>query len=249
MARHSTRRPLIGITAGTTRMMSGAWAGHDAVTLTEHYVRALREAGARVVILSPQDLWTEDELAELDGLVLSGGRDLDPSLYGAVPRETDLTPDPERDAFEAGLYALARRAGVPVLGICRGLQIIAAAEGGTLHQHLPEDVEAYPTTGLEPTEVDVELSAASDLALALGTRARVTAYHHQAVREVPPALRAVGSHAASGVVLALEAVAGSPVLAVQWHPELGEAGAGLFDHFVATARAASAAGTVRAGVR
>lgn len=224
MARHSTRRPLIGITAGTTRMMSGAWAGHDAVTLTEHYVRALREAGARIVILSPQDLWTEDELAELDGLVLSGGRDLDQ-------------------------YALARRAGVPVLGICRGLQIIAAAEGGALHQHLPEDVEAYPTTGLEPTEVDVELSAASDLALALGTRARVTAYHHQAVREVPPALRAVGSHAASGVVLALEAVAGSPVLAVQWHPELGEAGAGLFDHFVATARAASAAGTVRAGVR
>lgn len=249
MARHSARRPLIGITAGTSRMMSGAWAGHEAVTLTEHYVRALREAGARVVVLAPQEPWTEEELAELDGLVLSGGRDLDPALYGADARSTDLPPDPERDAFETALYAAARRAGVPVLGICRGLQIIAAAEGGALHQHLPEDVPAYPITGQAPTEVEVELSAASDLALALGTRARVTAYHHQAVREVPAALRPVGAHAGSGVVLALEAVAGSPVLAVQWHPELTGAGAGLFDHFLSLVRAGADADTVGADVR
>ncbi|MFC0674128.1 gamma-glutamyl-gamma-aminobutyrate hydrolase family protein [Brachybacterium hainanense] len=248
MARLSTRRPLIGITAGTTRMMSGAWAGHEAITLTEHYVRALREAGARVVVLAPQDPWSQEELAELDGLVLSGGRDLDPAAYGAGALETDLPPDPERDAFETALYRTARAAGVPVLGICRGLQIIAVAEGGTLHQHLPVDVPAYPGTGQAPTAVEVELSAASDLALALGTRPAATAFHHQAVAEVPAGLRAVGVHSGSGLVLALEAEEGSPVLAVQWHPELG-GGAGLFDHFVAAARTGAGADTLRAGVR
>lgn len=224
-----TRRPLIGVTAGTRTMMSGAWAGHDAVAVNEHYVRALRAAGARPVVLAPQDEWSDEEIAELDGLVLTGGTDLDPSAWGEGALVTDMTPDPERDAFETSLYRAARRSGVPVLGICRGLQIIVIAEGGALHRHLPEDLPAHPATGLEPTRVRAEIEAASDLGLALGTCAEVTAFHHQGVREVRGDLRIVARHA-SGLPLAVEAEHGSSVLGVQWHPEIdGNSGAALFE--------------------
>ena len=224
-----TRRPLIGVTAGTRTMMSGAWAGHDAVAVNEHYVRALREAGARPVIIAPQDEWSDEEIAELDGLVLTGGTDLDPAAWGEDALNTDMTPDPERDAFETALYRAARRSDVPVLGICRGLQIIVIAEGGELHRHLPADLPEHPATGLEPTVVEAEVEIASDLALALGTCTEVTAFHHQGVRAVRGDLRIVARHA-SGLPLAVEAESGSSVLGVQWHPEIdGERGAALFE--------------------
>lgn len=243
-----TRRPLIGVTAGTSRLMSGAWEGHEAVVLTEHYVEAIRRAGARPVILAPQDAWTDEELTELDGIVLSGGADLDPALYGAEARDTDMTPAPERDAFESSLYRAARRVGLPVLGICRGLQIITVAEGGDLHQHLPADLPQHPVTGERPTLVEVEVDAASDTALAVGTRPEVTAFHHQGVRTVGEGLRAVAHHA-SGLPLALEATAGSPVLAVQWHPELDREGDGLFEALVtAIGSVPSCADGARAGL-
>ncbi|HEX7351033.1 gamma-glutamyl-gamma-aminobutyrate hydrolase family protein [Brachybacterium sp.] len=224
-----TRRPLIGVTAGTRTMMSGAWAGHDAVAVNEQYVRALRAAGARPVIIAPQDEWSDEEIAELDGLVLTGGTDLDPAAWGEDALATDMTPDPERDAFETALYRAARRTGVPVLGICRGLQVIVVAEGGTLHRHLPEDLPSHPATGQRPTPVEVEVDAASDLGLALGTRAEVTAYHHQGIRTVHGDLRIVARHA-SGLPLAVEAKTGSNVLGVQWHPEIdGACGDAVFE--------------------
>ena len=231
-----TRRPLIGVTAGTRTMMSGAWAGHDAVAVNEHYVRALREAGARPVILAPQDEWSDEEIAELDGLVLTGGTDLDPAAWGEGSVPTDMTPDPERDTFETALYRAARRNDVPVLGICRGLQIIVIAEGGELHRHLPTDLPAHPSTGLEPTRVEAQLDAASDLALALGTRAEVTAFHHQGIRAVRGDLRIVARHE-SGLPLAVEAGSGSSVLGVQWHPEIdGQAGAAVFESLLTAIR-------------
>ncbi|MGO2773555.1 MAG: gamma-glutamyl-gamma-aminobutyrate hydrolase family protein [Brachybacterium tyrofermentans] len=242
MAQRTTRRPLIGVTAGTRAMMTGAWAGHDAVVVTEHYVRALREAGARPVIIAPQDAWSDEEIAELDGLVLTGGTDLDPAAWGEDALATDMTPDPERDAFETALYRAARRADVPVLGICRGLQIIVIAEGGELHRHLPLDLPAHPVTGESPTRVEVGIDAASDLAVALGTRAAVTAFHHQGVRGVAGDLRIVARHD-SGLPLAVEAESGSSVLAVQWHPEIdGTDGAAIFESLLTAIshRAASA---------
>ncbi|WP_193107234.1 gamma-glutamyl-gamma-aminobutyrate hydrolase family protein [Brachybacterium sp. FME24] len=241
MAQRSTRRPLIGVTAGTKAMMTGAWAGHDAVVVTEHYVRALREAGARPVIIAPQDAWSDEEIAELDGLVLTGGTDLDPAAWGEEALVTDMDPDPERDAFETALYRAARRADVPVLGICRGLQIIVIAEGGELHRHLPHDVPAHPTTSERPTRVEAGIDAASDLAVALGTRADVTAYHHQGVRSVGGDLRIVARHD-SGLPLAVEAGSGSSVLAVQWHPEVdGEGGAAVFESLLTAVRHRDAA--------
>lgn len=230
--RTSTRRPLIGVTAGTRRMMSGAWAGHDAVVITEHYVRAIRDAGARAVVIAPQDEWTDAEVAELDGLVLSGGTDLDAALLGEAPLPTDMEAQPERDAFETALYRAARRTGVPVLGICRGLQIAVVAEGGSLHRHLPVDLPEHPATGERPTAVTARIVADSDLALALGSSSEVTAYHHQGAREVHGGLRVVARHA-SGLPLAVEADSGSPVIAVQWHPELDASQAPVFEALVA----------------
>lgn len=231
-----TRRPLIGVTAGTRTMMSGAWAGHEAVVVTEHYVRALCEAGARPVVIAPQDEWSEEEIAELDGLVLTGGTDLDPAAWGEGALPTDMTPDPQRDAFETALYRAARAAGVPVLGICRGLQIIVIAEGGALHRHLPEDVPAHPRTGEAPTRVAVDIEAASDLGLALGTRAEVTAFHHQGIRDVAGDLRIVARHA-SGLPLAVEAATGSSVVGVQWHPEIaGTGGEAVFESLLTAIR-------------
>lgn len=212
-------------------MMTGAWEGHRGVTLVEHYVTALRAAGARPVILAPQDAWTAEEIAELDGLLLSGGADLDPAHYGAAPRSTDLPVDPERDAWEISLYRTAREAGVPVLGICRGLQVIVVAEGGDLHQHLPEDLPAHPVTGERVTAVDVQIDADSDLALAVGTGTQVFAYHHQGVRQLRGALRPVARHA-SGLVVAVESTRGAPVLGVQWHPELSPRTARVISAFV-----------------
>lgn len=241
-----TRRPLIGVTAGTRTMMSGAWEGHEAVVVNEHYVRALREAGARPVVLSPQDPWTAEELAELDGLVLTGGTDLDPAAWGEEALATDMTPDPARDAFETALYRTARAVGVPVLGICRGLQIITLAEGGRLHRHLPEDLPAHPATGLRPTQVEAEIDADSDLALALGTSAQVTAFHHQGVREVRGDLRIVARHA-SGLPLAVEATSGAAVIAVQWHPEIdGTDGAHVFESLLTAIRHRDVAARTRA---
>lgn len=233
--RTTTRRPLIGVTAGTRPMMSGAWAGHDAVVITEHYVRAIRAAGARAVVIAPQDEWTDEEVAELDAIVLSGGTDLDPALLGGTPLPTDMEAQPERDAFETALYRTARRTGVPVLGICRGLQIAVVAEGGSLRRHLPHDLPQHPVTGERPTAVTARIGADSDLALALGSSSEVTAYHHQGAREVRGGLRVVARHD-SGLPLAVEADGGSPVIAVQWHPELDASQAPVFDALVAATR-------------
>lgn len=227
MTQRTARRPLIGITAGTRPMMDGAWAGHDAVVVTEHYVRAIREAGGRPVILSAQEPWSDEELSDLDAIVLTGGSDLDPGLYDGEDLPTALPADPARDAFEVALYRTARRIGLPVLGICRGLQLITVAEGGDLHQHLPQDLPEHPLAGERPTLVRITVEPDSDLALALDGRQEVTAFHHQGIREVPAALRVVARHE-SGLPMALEAAEGSPVLAVQWHPELDVDGHGLF---------------------
>ncbi len=246
MAQHRTaRRPLIGVTAGSSTMMSGAWAGHDAVTLTTHYVTALRAAGARVVILAPQEEWSTEELSELDAIVLTGGTDVDPARYGKHLESTGFAPDPERDAFEIALYRTARQINLPVLGICRGLQLIVIAEGGSLHSHLPVDLPACPRTDTTPTTVEVSTRIDSDVALALGERTEVTAFHHQGIDRVPAALRVVARHR-SGLPLAVEGREGALLLGVQWHPELDLDGHGLFRALVTAVASRAEVGTIPA---
>src|SRR5690606_12819546 len=159
----------------------------------------------------------------VDALLLTGGGDVDPELFGASPDRDLGAVDPERDAFELALYAAFREAGKPVLGVCRGCQVINVAHGGKLHQHLPSvgdthqhdqrDLRGYPFH-------TVELEAGSRLGAAYGaTRVKTNSYHHQAISEVGAGLRPV-ARAGDGVVEAVEAVSGPLVVGVQWHPEM-----------------------------
>lgn len=226
-----TRRPLIGITAGTRTLTDGAWAGYEATAVTTNYTTAIREAGGRPVILTPGEVWSADELADLDGIVITGGTDIDPARYGAGALPTDFAADEARDAFEIELAQAAEENGIPVLGICRGLQIINVARGGTLIQHLADEDLAYPRSDQQLTEVPIEVDADSDVALALGTAPTVSAFHHQAIDALGRGLRVVARHA-SGVVHAVQSSSGAPVLAVQFHPETRADAAELFARFV-----------------
>lgn len=159
----------------------------------------------------------------VDGLVLAGGVDIDPALFGQLPSPSLGVVDAGRDAFELALYGAARDRGLPVLGICRGIQLVAVAAGGTLHQHLPDVPGTHQheqgDRGGDPLH-PVRLSADSVLLDLVGTDGlTVNSHHHQAVDAAPVGFR-VTARADDGVIEALEADAGSFVLAVQWHPEM-----------------------------
>lgn len=239
----SGRRPLIGLTTTVTTASYGAWTDERVAVLKTGYIDAVVAAGGRPVLLPPADAWTDDELDDLDALVLTGGEDLDPATYGEAAHEATRTPNPLRDAFELAAVRGARRLGLPVLGICRGLQIVNVAAGGTLDQHLPETTPAHPDTATGLTDVDVETAPGSAARGLLGDGAVVACYHHQAVARVGAGLR-VTAHHASGVVEALEATDGSPLLAVQWHPELEAGCSPLIRDLVDAARERAADRTV-----
>ncbi len=253
IAAGSARRPLIGVTSGTAVLTAGAWEGSRATVLVTAYTDAIREAGGRPVILTPDEPWSPEELADLDALVLTGGTDIDPARYGASPLPTDFAPDPERDAFEIDLARAAHAANLPLLGICRGLQIINVALGGALLQHLDDAETCYPEASSAVTEVDIETDAGSAVADALTTRATVRAYHHQAVSTLAPGLRVTARHAASGVVHAVEGTGPGWLLGVQFHPEIALETRGVLRLLVTAAaaqaaKARSAASSVRIGL-
>ena len=217
----------------------------DALT-GQNYVDALVHAGLLPTLAPtlPAEL-APAVLDGVDGLVLSGGVDVDPALFGQAPSPGLGVVDAGRDAFELALYRAARERGLPVLGICRGIQLVAVAEGGTLHQHLPEVPGTHQheqrDRGGDPLH-RVRLAASSALRDAFGTDAvTVNSHHHQAVDAVPGGLR-VTARADDGVIEALEADGGSFVLAVQWHPEMAFARhPAQLAPFVAFARAVGAA--------
>lgn len=164
-----------------------------------------------------------DYLRLADGVVLTGGADLDPESYGAAPHPQLEVVDRKRDLFEFALYRAAGAAGIPVLGICRGIQLINVAEGGSLHQHLPA-----VTGTLQHTQVDtggaplhpVTLELHSSLARVFGRlRIRTNSYHHQAIAELGCNLEVI-ARTDDGVIEAVEGSSDSFLLAVQWHPEM-----------------------------
>jgi gamma-glutamyl-gamma-aminobutyrate hydrolase PuuD len=196
-------RPRIGVTRATDH-------------LNDTYVRALESAGAEVVELAP-GADAEAMLDGLDGLLFTGGYDVDPAEFGAAPHPATV-PDPDRDALELPLVRAAVGRGTPVLGICRGIQVINVALGGDLLQHLPE--HDHHTTGesRQLTPHSVRVAAGSQTADVLGaSEVPVNSLHHQAVGRVAPGLVATG-WSDDGVVEAVESPDGR-VLAVQWHPE------------------------------
>jgi putative glutamine amidotransferase len=197
------------------------WPYSGAAALPYSYVDAVLRAGGQPVIVNdapdPKEL-----VARVDALVLTGGPDVDPSRYGETAHPSVYGVDSADDGFECALAEAALVRSVPTLAICRGMQVLNVARGGTLHQHIPDD-PGVPRHG-EPgvaggaRQHEVTLDAGSLIAEVMETT-QVTAscHHHQAIADLGEGLRAVG-HAGDGIVEALE-LDGAFVLAVQWHPE------------------------------
>jgi putative glutamine amidotransferase len=228
-------RPLIGITSYAEEIRWGVWT-EDAALVPLAYVRAVEHAGGRPLVVPPSADGLEETLEALDGVIFSGGGDLDPELYGAEAHDATDAPRKERDAAELGLLKAALERDMPVLAICRGSQLLNVARGGDLVQHLPESVghEQHRHDPGSFSDHDVEVAANSRLGGLLGDRAPVKSHHHQGYGRIGSGLREV-AWAEDGVVEGLEDVDKRFALGVLWHPEEGEDFA-LFKGLVEEAR-------------
>jgi putative glutamine amidotransferase len=240
----SERTPNIGVTANLEVVRYGLWTEPAAmVPLT--YVRAIARAGGRPLLLAPTpaDLADPAELLELlDGLLVTGGADIDPAAYGEQPHAETAPVTADRDAFELALVRLAVARDLPCLGICRGMQVVNVAYGGALEQHLPDRIEQDIHRGDagEFAHHSVEVEPDSLAALAAGaTRVAVKSYHHQGVARVGDGLRVSARAAGDGTVEAIEDARRRFVLGVLWHPEEDEADR-LVGAFVRECRATAA---------
>jgi putative glutamine amidotransferase len=213
------RRPLVGITIGYSAQNA------ELFTLRDDYVRAVEKAGGLPVVLvpgRPED--AADLLSRLDGLLMTGGADVDPGLYGEEPHETVTRVIPERDAFELGLCREALEKDRPLLAICRGHQVLNVATGGTLIQDIPSQV-----VGAHDHDPEKERwETAHQVRILPRTRLReileretieVNSFHHQAVRDLGQGLIVSASSTVDGVVEGIEMPGRRLAVGVQWHPE------------------------------
>lgn len=228
--------PLIGIT--TYDRDEG-----NRFSLPSEYVDAVRRAGAIVVLVPPGDASPDALFSMLDGLLLAGGGDVDPKQYQGEEHEMIYMVDVERDRCELALARRASETGFPMLGICRGAQVINVALGGTLYPHLPDVVGESVKHRLpprEPTPHSIAVNPDSRLAAGLDQVVEFDApsWHHQAIRDVANGLVVV-AHAPDGVIEAVEMPEHPWLIGVQWHPELSAAydptQQRLFDAFVRAA--------------
>jgi putative glutamine amidotransferase len=230
----SAARPIIGITSYAEEASWGVWTEPSAfIPLT--YVRAVEHAGGRPLLVPPSAEGVEETLDALDGLILSGGSDVDPDLYGAE-RHPKTNSIPERDRAEIALLRAALERDMPVLAICRGSQVLNVAQGGDLVQHLPDvvgDEKHKGRPGLY-ADHDVDIADGTRLARLLGDRAPVKSYHHQGYARLGEGLREA-ARAEDGTVEAIEDPSRRFALGVLWHPEEGEDFA-LFAELVDEAR-------------
>jgi putative glutamine amidotransferase len=226
-------RPLIGLSTYREQARWGVW-DQPADLLPTTYADAVERAGGVPVLLPPLDPTTAAAaMARLDGLVVSGGADVAPDRYGAEPHPQTVTWRTDRDAWELALLQAADTLGLPVLGICRGMQVMAVQRGGSLDQHLPDTVghESHSPGGDAFGDVTVETCPGTRLRMLVGDRTGVGCHHHQAVREHPGF--AAAAYAEDGTLEAMEAPGDRFLVAVQWHPET-RTDAGLFAGLVAT---------------
>jgi putative glutamine amidotransferase len=245
-------RPLIGISAYGEQARWGGWEA-AAMLLPRRYADRVAQAGAIPVLLPPVP-GVEEALDRLDGLVLSGGGDIDPARYGAQRAPQTARIHGERDTAELALLTRALSLGLPVLGICRGMQLINVARGGSLHQHLPDLVghdehsPAPGTYGAHEVSVALGTRLAGILGMAQQAEPRpvvVPTHHHQGVDRLGQGLSAT-AWAADGTVEAVELDSAEHdfLVAVQWHPEAGD-DLSLFRALVTAAARTAAAALVR----
>jgi putative glutamine amidotransferase len=215
-------RPVIGVCAVREPARWAFW-DQDAHLVADSYVAPLQRAGGLAVLLAVDTRAPLELLDRVDALLLIGGADLDPSVYGAVREPATESTYPERDRFEIALLRDAVSRGLPVLGICRGMQILNVAFGGTLEQDLVAPDGSHPHRRVRGTfegnDHTVTLTAGSLAARSVGEESHVAhCHHHQAVRSLGGGLE-VSGRAEDGVIEAIEADDGAWVLGVQWHPE------------------------------
>ncbi len=212
--------PVIGLTTYREEAVWGVWR-QRADLLPEQYAVAVESTGGVPLLLPPvaQVGAAEAVVARLDGLVVSGGADVDPARYDAEPHERTASWRPDRDAWEIALLDAAEAVGLPVLGVCRGMQVMAVQAGGELDQHTPDLVghEQHSPGGDAYGEVGVTTEPGTRVAHLLGSGLTVSCHHHQSVRTHPGFVAA--AHAADGTLEAMEAPGDRFCLAVQWHPE------------------------------
>jgi putative glutamine amidotransferase len=219
-------RPVIGICTALERARWGMWE-QEAVLLSRSYVEAVQSAGGLAVMLPPDEPLLEEpgEALELiHGLMLAGGADIDPSVYGAERHPATVETVPERDRFEIALVRAAVETDMPVLGICRGMQLLNVAYGGTLLQHLPERFGHHEHLRVAGTfdgaDHDVDVLEGSLAARAAGETHHATkSHHHQGVDRLGEGLVITGSSSMDGLPEAIEMPERRFVLGVQWHPE------------------------------
>jgi len=223
----SGARPVIGI---CTAIESARWAAWELlVNLSPRsYSLAVQRAGGISLLLPPDDVVAEspDELLDLvDGLILAGGSDIDPGSYGARPHPTTTRTRPERDRFEIALGTRALERDIPVLGICRGMQMLNVIQGGTLQQHIPEAIgnDDHRHTPGAFSDHDVLLEPGSLAERVVGAeRTAVSSGHHQGVDELGEGLVASGRADGDDLVEAIELPDKSFAVGVLWHPEEDE---------------------------
>ncbi len=235
------RRPLVGVTTYLERAVQGPWDERFAL-VPETYLLGVEEGGGTPLLLPPQpfdDAVVERVLDAVDALVLTGGADVDPARYGAERGPHTQTPRLDRDAWEAALTERALARDLPVLAICRGVQLLNTVLGGTLAQHVPDltDADHGEAPGaFAPTDVEVvDGTRVRDVLGAVGDRLTVHCHHHQVLDRVADGL-VVAARSADGLIEAVESPEHAFVLGVQWHPEQDAADRRLFAALVTAAR-------------
>ena len=224
-------RPVIGITTYVTPAKWSYW-DTEAALIPADYVYAVERAGGRALLVPPSEDGVEETLQALDGLLFSGGSDLDPGLYDQEPHEETFGIHEARDRAELALLEAALERDMPVLAICRGSQVLNVARGGDLVQHLPEVVgdEKHKHTPGTFADHDVTLEEGTRIGSLLGDHAPVKSHHHQGIGRIGEGLR-VAAHAEDGTVEAVEDPDRRFAVGVLWHPEAGE-DARLFEELV-----------------
>ncbi len=232
-------RPIIGITGELEAARWRNWI-REAVVSPVSYTRAVERAGGTPVVLPPVPSSSIPSLiARLDGLLVAGGRDVDPSLYDEAPHDQTDLPDHRRDRFEILLVRAAIEAELPFLAICRGMQVLNVARGGTLIQHLPDRLgnQSHKPDPVKLTAHDVQIGEGSALERVLGSSAVVPAMHHQAINRLGTGLTSV-AWTKDEVIEAVEMAGHRFGIGVQWPPEEGD-DLRIFEALVNAAKIAS----------
>lgn len=240
--------PIIGVVADRKSASYGAWVDIPTDGLSHAYLAAIQEAGGAPLLFPSLDVHLDDPerlIGLVDGLFLPGGRDLDAELYGSVAHPSNDQPLRVRDELEIALTRLARERDVPVLGACRGMQVLNVALGGTLEQHLGDRIDLTPHRDIYGEHTSHPVAIAPDTLLRSITHEdefEISSHHHQGVDRLGEGLVASAS-APDGVVEAIETTDGAFCLGVQWHPEerLDPEGIALIRAFIAAARTRSLA--------